>query len=1471
MRYLTFVLMIIALAMPLRIEAQEKTASEAEHTELSDSPSDSNETALLQYALQLRETQPELFSGAQGVLVRKVEAKSQAEKQGLRRGDIVISYNGQLINSAKQLVSSVQANADKQRVELKYIRSDAVQKVVLQGGRIGIHLADIMLTEEEEFITRLLFLILKQDDSEKMMQLIRENPNTASKVQKHFESIGNGDDDESVFYRNLADHLKKMIHINLSSGTGHQQLDNLFEEGNKAFKKGDNQTSISIWKKGLGIAQEIDKQNYIGLFLGNIGLAYLNSGDKKESVVYFEKALNQYEKVQNTYGVTEMLKLLWGTNLKLEQYQNALKYLTKSVQLAQKQNDPIAEADALNDLSGVYGYLGQFRSALDSLNKSLAIYKEFGNREAEGRALGNIGWAYMKLCEYKKAIHYLEEALRIQSEEGDLHGKIADMMNIAISYKELGEYNKALKLLKDSLDIIKEDDNPRYGEILCYIGKTYSDAGDYQNAENYLQQALKIHKDIGNQGLISEDLRGLGIIFESLGDNKMALEYYFESLKIQNSLDIDMMKSTTLIKIGSLYLQQNQHEQTSEYLNKALNIAKQSGNIDDQGQALEEIGRLNDYLGKTDKAIDFFENALVLFKNTGNRFGQKRALSDLGKVYMGLAQYQLSLDYFNKALVIATELGLRQSESDILTHIGRIHDIQGRYGLALKLHQEALNICKATGDKISQGRIFINIGLVHKHLRLGDTAINYFEKALNIAKQSGDKYDQADALNEMGNTYTKMADKMADINNALLRYKDALQLCQKYKYIIKEVDIKANIANILYLTENTYSESSIKKTIELYEEVLDMHNEIGHKVDRYKLFLNIGYMLILRRNYAEGIKKLDKAFEIAGSVDDADSLWKIHRSLGEANVGLKKYTKAIYHYEESLKTLNKMRSGIFEAESRISFFAPISVHNEFIHLLQELHKNDNTHGYDRKALDVFEKKQSRTFLEETGKSGTRRFSSLPESIIKLEHKLETQLHFVNKKLINERSKSIDNRNREQIKSLQKELQTAESEQEKLLLKLKTDYPNYYALKYPEPFPLEQIQTNVLLPDEIMLIFNVMNDITVLWTVSKKDIDMFTIDISEDMLRQKVEDFRAVPYSITEAINKDQEIKAIKIINKTMNNITQSGYELYNLLFPKQIASHISQFRTLYIIPTGPLYGLPFEALVTKKDNGNNLHYLLKDHSIAYLSSASLLKILQDVQTRRKVTHRYPFLAFANPEYSEKCKPADKTTESELTVRSMRTRGYLALMGKKECFSKKDELPGSKAEAESIAKIFGMPKDSLHLQMEKNASRTNVLRMNEQRQLDDYQFLLFSAHAVLPGQVNHVEQPALVLSHPETEGYLTMADVFELRLNADLVVLSACNTGRGEHIRGEGIMGLTRAFMYGGTPAVSVTLWSVDDKASQELNTRLFKRLKAGQGVAEALRQAKLDLIAEAEEDEDMEHFRHPFFWAPFVVFGDAGN
>jgi len=254
----------------------------------------------------------------------------------------------------------------------------------------------------------------------------------------------------------------------------------------------------------------------------------------------------------------------------------------------------------------------------------------------------------------------------------------------------------------------------------------------------------------------------------------------------------------------------------------------------------------------------------------------------------------------------------------------------------------------------------------------------------------------------------------------------------------------------------------------------------------------------------------------------------------------------------------------------------------------------------------------------------------------------------------------------------------------------------------------------------------------------------------------------------------------------------------------------------------------------------------------------LLKTLRDAQTRNQIKAAEPLLAFADPIYPACSEPQNIQRRSDSFI-SLRTRAYQDLVG--GCFKR---LPETKDEVTEIAQLLKAPIDKA-LKLREAASRKTVFNIK----LDNYRHIVFASHAVLPNETSIVNQPALVLSHqqPDENAYLTMADVFGLQLNADFVTLSACNTGQGEHIKGEGIRGLTRAFMYAGTPAVSVTLWAVESQAAKSLSTGMFKYLtqKEEMPLAQALQQAKLELMA----GKDKVYETHPYFWAPFVIWGDG--
>ena len=375
------------------------------------------------------------------------------------------------------------------------------------------------------------------------------------------------------------------------------------------------------------------------------------------------------------------------------------------------------------------------------------------------------------------------------------------------------------------------------------------------------------------------------------------------------------------------------------------------------------------------------------------------------------------------------------------------------------------------------------------------------------------------------------------------------------------------------------------------------------------------------------------------------------------------------------------------------------------------------------------------------------------------------------------------------------MQQAREAFQTLKAEIQTKYPDYYALKYPQPAKLAELQTKVLKPGEVMLIYGVLKDKTCLWVIGKEVFQLHTLPIGEKDLGRKIAAYRRLVLKTGEEDRKRGRAPGPGPPKSGINSVRN----FIRLLFPAPVRAALSPGNLLYIIPTGPLYYLPFEALETQAP-GQPPHYLVEDYAVAYLSSASLLKTLREAQARKQAQPPYPLLAFANPRYET----GSGSPAEDKSVRGLQTRAYREIMG-----GKFPELPETEDEARAIKELLKAPDQSQPLLVKEAASRSTIFSLNQDARLSAYRYLVFACHGILPGEVDRVVQPALVLAHPEKDGYLTMGDVFGLKLNADLVSLSACNTGRGSEVKGEGVVGLTRAFMYAGTPAVAVTLWSVE--------------------------------------------------------------
>jgi CHAT domain-containing protein/Tfp pilus assembly protein PilF len=784
-------------------------------------------------------------------------------------------------------------------------------------------------------------------------------------------------------------------------------------------------------------------------------------------------------------------------------------------------------------------------------------------------------------------------------------------------------------------------------------------------------------------------------------------------------------------------------------------------------------------------------------------------LGNLGIIYNDLDQYPKALEYHQQALAIHREIGDRRQEGGQLTNIGNVYNRLGQYLKAVEYYQQASNIFREVGDKDWEGTSLANLGVIFHQLDGDPIALEYYQQALTLHREIGNQFGEGIDLFNLGGVYNKLG-----------QYTEAL---------------------------------------EYYRQALIIFEEIGNRRGKGGVQNNIGMVYQNSGQYDQAKPYFQDGLNIFESLRSLDDLWIAQRGLASTEVHLKQPKEAIQHYEQALDTIEQLRAGLTGGIEIATSLPARTLKTDFMRnkffVYDELINLYHDQGDDQKAFETFERKQGRVFLEDMAQSGVRRYVDLPPATSQEEEILETQVE-VARKILGEAAGKGD----EAVKSARDLLATAEIAQRTFQAELKGNHPHYYDLKHPQPVKLSNLQQNVLQEGELLLIYNVRKEATDLWLVGKQHFQMFSLPLTETQIIEQVTEFRKWGIDRVDTENSQALADSLK---KDFTDFTQASQALYQQLFPATVRTLLMEAKPklLYIVPTSALYELPFEALVT--ENTDKPHYLLQDYAISYLSSASLLKTLRDAKQRRGTAQRQPLLAFADPVYPPCSDTTTQTTSTEESLTDIQIKGYLKVMST-DCF---EPLPVSGQEARAIAELLEVEEDSqpFPLQLGEDAAKSTVLQFNDKQWLDDYRYILFSTHAILPNEVSYIQQPAIVLSHQQAseDGFLTMGDVFGLSLNTDLVILSACNTGRGETIKGEGTIGLTRAFMYAGTPAVSITLWSIEARAAKKLNVAWFNRLKDGHPLADSLREAKLEML-------DQEgYYRYPYAWAGVVVFGDG--
>ena len=823
--------------------------------------------------------------------------------------------------------------------------------------------------------------------------------------------------------------------------------------------------------------------------------------------------------------------------------------------------------------------------------------------------------------------------------------------------------------------------------------------------------------------------------------------------------------------------------------------------------------------GRSREAAESFQICLRLLESNPDDQLKITVVSQLGYLYMGMGNYPEALKNLEKVLEMARASHNLSFEEIALSQIGSVHYRQNDYIKTEQHWRRALDLSRTIAAKSTKVQTYPqnhlgNLGDVY--YQLGDIAAakEAYSASLKLSIEAKDERNQSSVLKSLGDLYASQG----DLNQAREAYEQGLALGEKRNNLGNQVGA------LLGLSALQRRMGNYQLATEYAQRVLKLLEGRSSPLWEGQALNSLGLSHLRFKRIPEALTAFQKTLTMDSHATGPRIQWEAHAGLARAYVQNSHPDKARQHYQQAIDVIEKVRARLGGDQDKAGFLQDkVEIYKEQIALLLDLYRLDIRSNNGADAFHYNERARARAFFDGLAEAKIDPERDVAPNLLKQRRELYTRISTLTAQLIKERSRETNKQDPASIGELKKGLDQADKELSDWLRELRRHNPRYAALTYPEPVTLAETQR--LLDDKtILLSYSLADPVSFLFAVSHNDFQVKRLP-SEALLGKRVQDL----------------LTAIS----DRNSPSPEQYRLHATRLSQDLlpaGRMLAGKKALLVVADGALHRLPFEVLflpgTAASGDLRRWPYLIRNFAVSYVPSASVLAQLQN--DAREVAPK-GFIAFGDPLYEH--------SASSSTLRVTNAAGRLNLQ----------RLPYSRTEIDGIARLF--PKDDSALFFGAEASEENV---KSPERLGRYRIVHFSTH----GYINEARPrfSGLVLSLPATirnsqseDGVLSAYEIFDLKLKADLVVLSACETGLGKEIRGEGLMSLTRAFMYAGTPSVVVSLWNVSDETASDLMIRFYRHLKTpGISKSEALRLAQLETI----DDNGF-----PYFWAPFVLIG----
>jgi CHAT domain-containing protein/Flp pilus assembly protein TadD len=1026
----------------------------------------------------------------------------------------------------------------------------------------------------------------------------------------------------------------------------------------------------------------------------------------------------------------------------------------------------------------------------------------------------------------RSAIKKYEEALLLFRAVGDRSHEAATLHETGFVYDSLGDKQKALDYYNQALPLIRAL-GERSGEatILNNIGSVYFELGDKQKALDYYNQTLPFYRAVKDHRGEARTLNNISQVYDSLGEKQKALDYLVEALPLTRAVEDRNSEARTLNNMGRIYDDLGEKRKALDYYAQTLSLIRAVRNRRGEATILNNIGAVYENLGEKQKALDYYAQAMSLFRATGDSGGEATILNNIGGLYNDLDEKQKALDHYAQALPLFRAVGNRVGEGTTFHNIGAVYTSLGEKQKALDYYNQALSLFRAAKETRREAMTLNSIGLVNDDLGEKQKALDYYAQALPLHRVVGNRSGEAVTLSNIGGVYKDKGEKQ----KALDYYQQSLPLARA----IEDRNGEARTLNNIGTVYDDLNEK--QKATEYFNQALPLYRAVGNRSGEAGALYNLASLAHKSGNLAESLTNIEAAITIVES----------------------------------------LRNKIVSRELRTSYFATVQKYYEFyIELLMQLHKQKPTENYVGKAFQASERARARGLLELLSEANVNIKQGVDEKLLETERNLRQRISA----RTDARIRLLNSKHtQEQEALINKEIKELTDEYEKVEVQIRTTSPRYSALAQPQPIKLSEIQK--LLDADTMLLEYALGDVnSYLFAITQNSISVYELP-----KRIEIEDAAKQVYkllTVRECRAKDETTKQWDArIKQADADYTKASADLSQMILGA-VADKLGSMRLL-IAADGALNYIPFAALPIqsskleeKKSAIRNPQSAIKEsaiplvakHEIVNLPSASTLALLrQDIQGRKQAEKT--IAVFANPIFSKTdlriIQAANPNSTEKVVSANTTKRSISALVEACDADSANANLVipilgYSEREAKTIKGL--VPDNMQKISLGEDANYANATNAD----LSNYRFVHFATHGFLNS--NQPELSGILLSLYDKQGreqpnsFLSLSEIYNLKLSADMVVLSACQTALGKDVRGEGLVGLTRGFMYAGAPRVVASLWRVEDAATSQLMKEFYKNiLSEHQPPAKALQKAQLAMLKNGYA---------PFYWAAFTIQGE---